>query len=82
MHHDHYAARSATDAGRLDVGNSLIAQDWNELTFRVHREAYRSAEVFQAERERIWGHNWLYLGHETEIPKPTTTRSGRSAASR
>ncbi|MFB9318814.1 aromatic ring-hydroxylating oxygenase subunit alpha [Cryptosporangium minutisporangium] len=56
--------------GLVETGHGgLIAQDWNALTFRVNREAYRSAEVFQAERERIWGHSWLYLGHETEIPK-------------
>jgi p-cumate 2,3-dioxygenase alpha subunit len=48
----------------------LVAQDWAALTFRVNREAYRSSEVFQAERDRIWNHSWLYLGHETELPNP------------
>lgn len=48
----------------------LIAQDWDALTFRVNREAYRSAVVFDAERARIWNHYWLYLGHETELPNP------------
>ena len=45
-----------------------MAEDWERLTFRVHRSAYRSPEVFRAERERIWMTSWLYLGHETEIP--------------
>lgn len=48
----------------------LIIEDWDRLTFRVNREAYRSAEVFDRERESIWLHNWLYLGHETEVPRP------------
>lgn len=62
-------------AGLVDTGHGgLIAQDWNALTFRVNREAYRSAEVFQAERDRIWGHSWLYLGHETEIPRKNDYR--------
>ncbi|OFV73845.1 aromatic ring-hydroxylating oxygenase subunit alpha [Rhodococcus erythropolis] len=53
---------------RLTVGNSLIAQDWEDLTFKVHRSAYRENAVFNRERNEIWGRTWLYLGHETEIP--------------
>jgi phenylpropionate dioxygenase-like ring-hydroxylating dioxygenase large terminal subunit len=52
------------------VGNDLVAEDWERLTFRVHRSAYRAPEVFEAERDRIWSTHWLYLGHETEIPNP------------
>lgn len=51
------------------LGNDFVREDWNNLTFRVDREAYRSAEVFAAERERVWMKTWIYLGHETEIPK-------------
>lgn len=47
----------------------MIIEDWDQLTFRVNREAYRSAEVFARERG-VWMHTWLYLGHETEIPDP------------
>jgi phenylpropionate dioxygenase-like ring-hydroxylating dioxygenase large terminal subunit len=56
------------DTDRLAVGNSLIAQDWEDLTFKVHRSAYRENAVFNRERNEIWGRTWLYLGHETEIP--------------
>lgn len=52
------------------LGNDLVVEDWDRLTFRVHRSAYRSEDVFRAEQERIWGTSWLYLGHETEIPEP------------
>ncbi|WP_329012806.1 aromatic ring-hydroxylating oxygenase subunit alpha [Streptomyces sp. NBC_00690] len=48
----------------------MIVEDWDQLTFRVNREAYRSAEVFARERGWVWMHTWLYLGHETEIPNP------------
>lgn len=48
----------------------MIVEDWDRLTFRVNREAYRSAEVFAQERDNIWMHSWLYLGHETEIAEP------------
>ncbi|PBC35892.1 p-cumate dioxygenase [Rhodococcus sp. ACPA4] len=51
------------------LGNVFVREDWDNLTFRVDREAYRSAEVFAAERERVWMKTWVYLGHETEIPR-------------
>jgi p-cumate 2,3-dioxygenase subunit alpha len=63
------------------IGNALVRQDWEALTFRVHRSAYRDPAIMQAERDRIWSHTWLYLGHETEIPAPgdfrTRTLGGR-----
>lgn len=48
----------------------LIVQDWDQLTFRVHRRAYREQRYFDAERSLIWDRTWLYLGHETELPNP------------
>ncbi|WP_165958945.1 aromatic ring-hydroxylating dioxygenase subunit alpha [Actinomadura sp. KC345] len=59
----------------------LVVEDWDALTFRVNRVAYRSEEIFQAERDRIWARTWLYLGHETEVATPndfkTRTLGGR-----
>lgn len=49
---------------------TMIVEDWDQLTFRVNREAYRSPELFARERGWVWMHTWLYLGHETEIPNP------------
>ena len=49
-------------------GAPLIVQDWDQLTFRVHRRAYREQGYFDAERSLIWDRTWLYLGHETELP--------------
>ncbi|WP_460602645.1 aromatic ring-hydroxylating oxygenase subunit alpha [Jatrophihabitans fulvus] len=48
----------------------LIVEDWEQHTFRVNREAYRSPDLFRQEQDEIWLHTWLYLGHETEIPQP------------
>ncbi len=45
-----------------------LAEDHHALTFRVRREAFRSADVFDRERERIWGSTWLYLCHASEVP--------------
>lgn len=52
------------------VDAPLIVEDWDRLTFRVNREAYRSASIFEQERDKIWMHSWLYLGHESELPDP------------
>jgi len=37
---------------------------------RVHRDAYISEEVFQLEMERLFARSWLYVGHESQVPKP------------
>ena len=35
---------------------------------RVHRRVYVSPVVLDAERERIFGGSWLYVGHDSQIP--------------
>ena len=47
---------------------ALVHIDQARGRFRVHRDAYRSAEVFEAEKELIFSKCWLYLGHATELP--------------
>ncbi|GAA3955264.1 aromatic-ring-hydroxylating dioxygenase subunit alpha [Actinomadura viridis] len=53
----------------------LIVEDWDGLTFRVNRFAYRSEEIFERERAHIWARTWLYLGHETEVAEPNAFRT-------
>ncbi|MGH3637308.1 MAG: aromatic ring-hydroxylating oxygenase subunit alpha, partial [Mycobacterium sp.] len=48
----------------------LVVDDQDRQVFRVHRSAMTSAEVHRAEIERVFGKSWLYVGHESEIPKP------------
>jgi p-cumate 2,3-dioxygenase alpha subunit len=35
--------------------------------FRINRDAYRSAEIFQKEKELIFSKCWLYIGHVSEL---------------
>jgi phenylpropionate dioxygenase-like ring-hydroxylating dioxygenase large terminal subunit len=36
----------------------------------VRGEIYRDPAVFEAEMRAIYGHTWVYLGHESEIAEP------------
>ena len=38
--------------------------------FRVHRDAYRDAGVFNTEKQKILYRSWIILGHASEIAKP------------
>lgn len=61
-------ARPREIAGRW---TRFIHEDWDAGVFRVHRDAFRSREVFDAERQVLWGGGgWLYLGHTSELPRP------------
>jgi p-cumate 2,3-dioxygenase alpha subunit len=51
------------------IDEALIVDDPQRGLFRVHRSAMTSPEVLQRERERVFDRCWLYLGHESELPK-------------
>lgn len=36
---------------------------------RVHRRVYVDEEIFALEMDRIWGHAWIYVGHDSQIPE-------------
>jgi phenylpropionate dioxygenase-like ring-hydroxylating dioxygenase large terminal subunit len=46
--------------------------DWDELVQedRVHRLLYTDPAIFEAEMTHIFGGTWVYLAHESQIPKP------------
>ncbi|MBD5604800.1 MAG: Rieske 2Fe-2S domain-containing protein [Candidatus Eremiobacteraeota bacterium] len=47
--------------------SSYIHEDEQRHVFRVDRESMTSEEVFAAERDAIFAHCWLYLGHTSEV---------------
>jgi len=50
-----------------DGAPRLVDANPEKRSFRVHRDAYRSQEVFERERELIFSKCWLYLAHESEL---------------
>ena len=50
---------------------TYIIDDPDKGRFKVNRKSFVSQEVFEKERELIFQHCWLYLGHESELPEPS-----------
>lgn len=48
---------------KIDV-EKLVGAD------RVHGRLYHDPDVFEQELERIWYGNWVYVAHESEVPRP------------
>ncbi|MDD4937105.1 MAG: Rieske 2Fe-2S domain-containing protein [Acidiphilium sp.] len=60
--------------------NGLLQNDPEKGTFRVHREVFTNPEIFELEMKYIFEGNWLFLAHESQIPKANdyfTTYIGR-----
>ena len=35
----------------------------------VHRDVYTNEEIFDLEMEQLWRNTWVYLGHDSQVPK-------------
>jgi len=53
---------SGTAPSRIDY-TSLVESD------RIHASLYRDPRVFDDEMERIFHRGWVFVGHESEIPR-------------
>lgn len=52
--------------------NTPCPYDWDELIQedRVHRLIYTDPQIFTAEMTHIFAGTWVYLAHESQVPKP------------
>ena len=55
---------------QLAPSGPLVEEDREHHRFRVHRSTMTSPEIHALELERVFGHSWLYVGHESEIREP------------
>jgi len=58
------------DKGSMGNETKLVDIDYDNLQFRVAREAFVSEEVLTGEYEKIFNKCWLYVGHQSEFKKP------------
>lgn len=52
-----------------ELHTGLVDVDRRKRRFRVDRRAYTEDDVFRRERAIIFNRCWLYVGHESEVPK-------------
>ena len=50
--------------------DDLVLDDRANGIFRVNRSLMTSQDVYERERNALFDHCWLYVGHESEIPNP------------
>ena len=50
--------------------DELVVDDRQNGMFRVNRTLMTSPDVYQLEQATLFDHYWLYVGHESEIPRP------------
>src|SRR5215217_1781624 len=61
---------------------TLIDDRPAEGVFRVHREAFRNADLFAREMTTFFEGGWVFVGHTSQLPNRhdfLTTRIGRQA---
>ena len=58
------AASSSANSLSNEYLQSLVQEG------RVHSRAYTDQAIFDLEIDRIFHRSWVYIGHESEVPKP------------
>ena len=53
-------------SGRAFSAQALVHTEQGE----IDREIFVNDEIYRRELEQIFGRAWLYIGHESQIPKP------------
>jgi p-cumate 2,3-dioxygenase subunit alpha len=50
--------------------DELVVDDRQNGMFRVNRTLMTSPDVYRLEQATLFDHYWLYVGHDSEIPRP------------
>lgn len=60
-------ARQSADLSSQDIAARVV--DVPGETFKVHRSVYTDPALFELEIKHVWEATWIYIGHESQIPK-------------
>jgi phenylpropionate dioxygenase-like ring-hydroxylating dioxygenase large terminal subunit len=60
-------ATAARTAGRYATDQRALAALVREDA--VHRDVYVDDEVFELEMQRLWSRTWIYVGHDSQVPR-------------
>ena len=58
------------DGFSFDRLDRLIVDNPDSGEFLLHRDVFRDPEIFELEMKYIFERNWVYLAHESQLPKP------------
>ena len=68
-----YAVNKPASPAQLAVSSGVISRGFSigDLVEegRVHSAIYTDPEIFALEMDRIFKRTWIYIGHESEVPK-------------
>ena len=54
----------------MTISDGYIDTDKERGSFRINQKVYADQRIFEEEAARVFDRCWLYLGHESEVPKP------------
>jgi len=61
---------NAIHDGALAIPDRLVHDDPAAGVFDVHRDVYRDPALFELEMRYVFERHWVFLAHETQVPKP------------
>ncbi|VFN00341.1 MAG: benzoate/toluate 1,2-dioxygenase alpha subunit [Candidatus Kentron sp. G] len=59
--------------------DTLIEDNADSGTFRVHVKAFTDPAIFEKEKQRVFRKTWFYAAHESELPTPESFVSRKVA---
>jgi benzoate/toluate 1,2-dioxygenase alpha subunit len=62
---------AAEKLGKIREGlDNWLVKDPESGHFKLDREVFTDADLFELEMKHIFERNWIFLGHESQVPKP------------
>lgn len=61
---------NAIHEGAPPTPDRLVHDDPAAGVFNVHRDVYRDSALFELEMRYVFERHWVFLAHETQVPKP------------